>query len=153
MAKKKSTLQTDLLETLSSHIARIEAFAPRFAKKNLIISTEFEVEPFKEGKGITKTPIPWPLLDYKMFYIVQVPAGAGITKHSHDEAVFRVLVSGSLELNGHLIDKPGTWYVVPALTDYEIKTKTGYTVFSGYVFVCRTRRQQASAKKVTAPRL
>lgn len=149
MAKKKSTLQTDLLETLSSHLARIEEFAPRFAKKKLIVSTDFKVQPFKEDGGITKTPIPWPLLDYKMFYIVEVPARRKVAKHSHDESVFRILISGSLTVNGRRIDKPGTWYVVPALTDYEIKTDSGYMVLSGYTSNCRTNRQQA--RKLLSP--
>ena len=152
MAKKSSNLQTDTLETLSSHMARIEQFAPLLAKKKLIISTELKVEPFQEDRGVKKTPIVWPLMDYKMFYTVEVPADTAISKHSHDEAVFRMLISGSLTLNGKKIDKPGTWYVVPALTEYEIKTDTGYIVISGYTSVCRTGREQALRKKLSAPR-
>lgn len=150
--KKSGKLQTDVLETLSSHIARIEQFAGSLAKKKLIISTELKVEPFEEDRGIKKTPIVWPMMDYKMFYTVEVPPNTTVATHSHDEAVFRVLVSGSLILNGKKIDQPGTWYVVPALTEYEIKTETGYVVISGYTSVCRTGREQASKKnKRSAP--
>ena len=153
MAKKKSLVQTDTLESLSAHIARIEQFAPLLAKKKIIVSTDFEVEPFVEDHGIRKTPIVWSMLDYKMFYVVDVPAKANIAKHSHDEAVFRILISGSLKINGRLIDKPGTWYVVPSLTEYEIQTDTGYVVISGYVSICRTGKEQAKRKKISAPRL
>lgn len=150
--KKPSNLQTDVLETLSSHIERIEQFADALAKKKLIVSTELKVEPFEEDRGIRKTPIVWPMMDYKMFYTVEVPPNTTVAKHSHEEAVFRVLISGSLVLNGKKIDKPGTWYVVPALTEYEIKTDTGYVVISGYTSICRTGREQALKKKVSAPR-
>lgn len=152
MAQKPMNLQTDTLETLSSHVARIEEFAPILEKKQLIISTELNVEPYEEDRGIKKTPIVWPLMEYKMFYTVEVPANTNIATHSHDEAVFRILVSGSLEINGTVVDKPGTWYVVPAFTEYEIKTQTGYTVLSGYVKHCRTGREQALLKKDSAPR-
>lgn len=154
MATKKtnSKLQTDVLETLASHIARIEQFAPLLAKKKLIISTDLQVEPFEEDRGIQKTPIVWPMMDYKMFYTVEVPPDTTVSKHSHDEAVFRILISGRLVLNGKKIDKPGTWYVVPAFTEYEIQTDTGYVVLSGYTHICRTGRQQALKNKLSAPR-
>lgn len=149
--KKTSNLQTDLLENLSSHISRIEEFAPKLTKKKLIISTDIEVEPYEEDRGVKKTPIVWPLFDYKMFYTVEVPPNTTIAKHSHDEAVFRMLISGSLVLNGKKIDKPGTWYVVPSLTEYEIKSEAGYVVISAYVSNCRTGRQQALKDKITSP--
>lgn len=152
--KETINLQTDLLEKLSTHIERIEDFMPemeKMSKEGLIISTDFDVEPYEEDRGIRKTPIVWPLFDYKMFYTVEVPSKTTIPKHSHDEAVFRVLISGSLELNGRKIDKPGTWYVVPSFTEYEIKTDNGYVVISAYIHNCRTGRQQALKEKVTAP--
>lgn len=152
MAKEPANLQTDVLELLSSHLARIEKFAPLLAKKELILSTDLEIDAFEEDRGIKKTPIVWPLLDYKMFYIVDVPANATIARHSHEEAVFRVLLSGSLVLNGKKIDRPGTWYVVPALTEYEIKTDTGYSALSAYTSICMTGREQALKSKIIAPR-
>src|SRR5437868_5775755 len=132
MKRKKSNLQTDLLESLASYTARVEKFAPLLTKKKLIVSTDFDVEPFEEDRGILKTPLVWPLWDYKMFYVVDVPAKVTIPTHSHDEAVFRILISGSLTINGVKVDKPGTWYVVPAFTEYKISTETGYSVLSGY---------------------
>ena len=152
MSKKKSNVQTDLLESLASYTKRVEEFAPLLAKKKLIVSTDFQVEPFKEDRGIRKTPLVWPLWDYKMFYTVDVPAGVTVPKHSHDESVFRILLSGSLTINGVKIEKPGTWYVVPAFTEYEIKTDTGYSVLSAYTSNCRTGRQQALREKLSAPR-
>lgn len=149
--KKPTNLQTDILETLSSHVSRIESFAPELAKKKLVISTDLEVQPYEEDRDIKKTPIVWPMMDYKLFYVVEVPPGTTVPKHSHEEAVFRVLVSGSLVLNGKKIDKPGTWYVVPALTEYEIKTETGYVVLSGYTYQCRTGREQALKNKLSPP--
>ena len=144
---EESSLQTDLLEPLSAHIERIERFAPTFANQTLIVSTELDVDVFEENQGVTKAPIPWPLLDYKMFYIVDVPAGVTIPKHSHEESVFRILISGSLTVNGRKIDQPGTWYVVRALTEYEISTETGYRVLSGYTSNCRTGRERALQKQ------
>src|SRR5579871_126598 len=129
MSKKKSNPKGDILETLANHTMRIEKFAQMLAGKKLIVSTDFDVKPFKEARGIRKTPLIWPLWDYKMFYVVDVPPGVTIPKHSHKEAVFRILISGSLTINGVEIDKPGTWYVVPAFTDYQITTETGYSVF------------------------
>lgn len=152
MGKKKSNLQTDLLESLASYTTRVEKFAPKLAKKKLIVSTDFDVEPFKEDRGVRKTPLIWPLWDYKMGYVVEVPAGVSIPKHSHDEAVFRILISGSLIINGVKINKPGTWYVVPAFTEYKITTEKGYSVLSAYTTNCRTGRQQARRGKLSAPR-
>lgn len=145
--KKSENLQNQTLETLSSHIKRIEDYSEELSKKGIIISTEINVEPYKEDKGVTKTPVVWPLIDYGMFYIVDVPENSDLAKHSHDESIFRILLSGSLTINGITIDKPGTWYVVPAYTEYEISTKTGYSVLSGYTSICRTGKEQALQNK------
>jgi len=147
MSKKNKKPKFSVLETLSTHIKRIEKYQPLLAKKKIIISTELDVTPFDEDGGVKKTPVVWSLIDYKMFYIVEVPSGATIAKHSHDEAIFRILISGSLILNGITIDKPGTWYVVPAFTEYEIVSKEGYTVFSGYGMACQTRVDDAIGRK------
>jgi hypothetical protein len=152
MSKQKQVVQSDVLESLASYIKRVEKYAPELAKKKLIVSTDFDVEPFKEDRGIRKTPVVWPLWDYKMFYVVDVPPGVTVPKHSHNESVFRILISGSLTINGVKIEKPGTWYVVPAFTEYKIKTETGYSVLSDYTSVCRTGKQQALREKLSAPR-
>jgi hypothetical protein len=140
-----------VLETLSDHIRRVEKMAPQLSKKGLIVSTDLKVRAFRENRGIRKTPIAWPMWDYKMFYIVDVPADTTVPRHSHGEAIFRILISGSLTVNNVLIDEPGTWYVVPAYTEYEITTTTGYKALSGYGVACETSRQQArrSLRKMT----
>lgn len=150
---KKSNLQTALLENLSEYVARIEKQAPAFAKKTLIVSSDCSVRPLKEANRVQKTPVTWPLWDYKMFYVVDVPPKATVPKHSHDEAIFRILISGSLTVNGVFIDTPGTWWVVPAFTEYEIKTDTGYKLLSGYVSHCTTGTQQALRDRQSAPRM
>jgi len=149
---KRTNLQTDLLENLSDFTKRIEKLAPEFAKKKLIISTELATRALKEDRGVRKTPVTWPLWDYKMFYIVDVPAKTTVPKHSHDEAVFRILISGSLTVNRVHIDEPGTWWVVPEFTEYEITTETGYKLLSSYVSHCTTGRQQALRDRKGAPR-
>ncbi len=146
MAKNKN-LQTTLLETLSTHMKRIEKFEAQLAEKDIIISTDLKVTPFKENGGVKKTPVVWSLIDYKMFYVVEVPPNSKIGKHSHSEAIFRILISGSLILNGIKIDKPGTWYVVRGFTEYEITSETGYTVLSGYGMACQTNKDDAIKKK------
>ncbi|HEY8699104.1 MAG TPA: cupin domain-containing protein [Rhizomicrobium sp.] len=143
MARRKASHQTDILESLSAYAKRSERYSEALSTEKLIVSTDLKVAALREGHGVRKTPVVWPLWDYKMFYIVDVPADTDLPSHSHDEAVFRVLLSGSLTINGRRIAEPGTWYVVPAYTEYRIATKTGYRAMSCYVRMCRTTRQQA----------
>lgn len=146
MGKSRKNLQTTLLESLSNHIRRTEEFEEQFKGKEIIISTDYEVAPYLENSGVVKTPIVWQMIDYHMFYIVDVPPNTTLPKHSHSESIFRVLISGSLTINGKTIDKPGTWYVVPAYTEYTITTQEGYMILSGYKSHCNTSRQEAKRK-------
>jgi hypothetical protein len=152
MAEKKVASQTTVLETLSSFVERVEGVLPRLDEKKIFLSTDLKIQAFKEDHGIRKMPVAWPLWDYKMFYIVDVPAGESVPKHSHDEAVFRVLLAGSLTVNGIKIEEPGTWWVVPSYCEYEINTDTGYKVLSAYTSICQTGRQQALRDKIQPPR-
>lgn len=58
-----------------------------------------------------------------------------IPEHDHDEAVFRYILDGELELNDMPFSK-GDWLIVPKFYKYSIKTITGYSVLSGYHANC-----------------
>ena len=126
-----------LLETFANYVARLETFAPELDKDDIIISSNITVQPLNEGNGITKMPVVWPLIDYKMFYLTTVPEKTKVGRHSHIESVFRLVISGSLEVNGKSV-KAGEWFVVKKNTPYEIYTDTGYQVLSGYGMACQT---------------
>lgn len=143
---------TNLLEMLSTFAKRIEEYAEAVQHKDLIVSSDLNVSKLHEDHGITKTPVVWPLYDYRMFYIVEVPPGTEIAKHVHPEAVFRVLISGSLTLNGRKITVPGTWFVVNKKVPYQVSTETGYTALVGYTSVCTSARNSKSASGDSPPR-
>jgi hypothetical protein len=139
-------------ESLSTYLARLEKVT--IAKTNgLILGRHANIPVLLDGddEDILKTPIGYPLFQKNMFYIVQVPAGKHVTPHSHDEDVFRVLISGDLTVNGVEIGI-GEWFVVPASTPYEILTRNGYQVMSGYTSNCRTRRMEANTHLELEPR-
>ena len=146
---KKATRGT-VLETLASYTKRVEKFLPELEKRKIIFSTDVKVTPFREDYGVKKTPLVWPLWDYKMFYLVEVPAGTQIPKHAHDEAVFRLVVEGSLTVNGKEV-RAGTWFVVNKYVPYEIATETGYKALGGYTSICQTNRQFARPGKRDLP--
>jgi hypothetical protein len=126
-----------LLETFATFVARLEEYVPEIDKHDILISRDIDVTPLREGNGITKMPVIWPLIDYKMFYITTVPPKTKVAKHSHIENVFRLVISGSLVVN----DKPvgaGEWFVVRRNVPYEIYTESGYQVLSGYGQACQT---------------
>lgn len=126
-----------LLETFATFVSRLEEFAHEIDKHPILISRFLSINPLKEGNGITKTPIVWPLIDYKMFYITEVPPNTKIARHSHLENVFRLVISGGLEVNGEAVST-GEWFVVRRNTPYEIFTGSGYRVLSGYGQACQT---------------
>lgn len=126
-----------LLETFATFVARLEKYVPEVDKYEILISRDIEVLPLKEGNGITKTPVIWPLIDYKMFYITSVPPKTKVAMHSHIENVFRLVISGSLKINDKLVNA-GEWFVVRRNVPYEIYTDSGYQVLSGYGMACQT---------------
>ena len=126
-------------ETFATYLARIEKVLPQM-KKPIVLSTEVKIPTLRDG-DIKKVPIAWPLYRHTMFYIVTVPANKHVPRHSHDEDVFRLILKGSLVVNRSIEIKEGMWFVVRANTPYEIETKTGYTAFNGYWFICVTNRE------------
>jgi hypothetical protein len=124
-------------ETVFTYIERIGKVQNKM-KKPIVLSTEVNIATLWDG-DVEKTPIAWPLFNgYNMFYIVRVPPKKRVRRHSHDEDVFRLVVEGSLIINGHVRVKEGMWFVIRANTPYEIETETGYTAFSGYGAACIT---------------
>ncbi len=129
-------------ETLSVFAERIERLSHQFKGKDIIFSDEIDKEFLLDGENrdIEKEPVLWPLYDRNMFYIVRTRPRAKTPRHSHDESVFRILLSGSLKINGRNVDKPGTWFVVREGVMYEIETEEGYVTLAGYGEACGTQR-------------
>jgi hypothetical protein len=125
-------------ETLSVFVARIERLSKQFEKKDIIFSDELEREYLidKDNPGIEKEPILWPLFDAHMFYIVRVKPGTHTLRHRHIEPIFRLLVSGSVRINGRTVNTPGTWFVVRTGVMYEIETDEGYVTLTPYGQAC-----------------
>lgn len=85
--------------------------------------------------GVHKNVIPVDLTDTRFLVVTVVDPDSTIKAHSHDEAVVRYIVSGSLTLNGQQYGT-GEWMIVPLGAEYEIVTATGYTAIVGYGQAC-----------------
>lgn len=85
---------TEIFETFSTYLDRIEKVEPSFANKQIILSTEVRIPYLIDGvdESITKMPIAWRLYEHNLFYIVKVPAGKHIPLHTHEEDVFRLIL-------------------------------------------------------------
>lgn len=131
----------NVLEFLSDYTRRLEDVNHAFSEKGIVVSSDVaeSTDVLEEDWGITKKPIVWPLQDYKMFYLVNVPPGTEVPAHSHDEDVFRLIVDGSLTINDVPVHA-GEWVVVKKGVRYVVKTDSGYTAMSGYTSICRTGR-------------
>jgi hypothetical protein len=129
-------------ETLSVFAERIERLSQQFKGKEIIFSDEIEKEFLldADNEDTEKEPVLWPLYDRNMFYIVRTRPQSKIPSHSHEEAVFRILLSGSLRINGRTVDKPGIWFVVRENVKYEIETEQGYVTLAGYSEACGSQR-------------
>ena len=132
----------EILETLSTYIARIERLEEQFASQDIIISDNQKREFLRDGDDdrIRKEPILWRLYQHSMFYVVTVPPGMTVKKHRHDEDIFRYVASGSLVLNGNINIRAGTWFVIRKGVEYEIFTIDGYVALSSYTSICQTNR-------------
>jgi len=133
----------EVSETLSVFAARMERLSPQFADKEIIFSDELQREFLldQEDPGIEKEPILWPLFDKNMFYIVRTKPGMKTPSHRHTESIFRVLLSGSLRINGRTVSTPGTWFVVRPGAMYAIETDEGYVTLAGYGMACENRTE------------
>lgn len=130
----------EIKETLSTYIARIEGAETPF-ENGLLLSRNVGMPVLLDGvdNKVVKTPVAWPLMGYNMFYVVDVPPDTTIPPHSHDEDLFRVLISGDLNINGVDI-QIGEWFVVKSGSPYSIRTEGGYKSISAYRSICRTNR-------------
>ena len=130
-------------EKLSTYLDRIERLEGQFFDKSIVISSTVRTKEILidgDDERISKEPILWRLYQHNMFYIVNVPAGTVVKKHSHQEDLFRFIAKGSLLLNNEFVINSGEWFVIKAGTPYEITTKEGYTSFAAYTSICQTNR-------------
>jgi hypothetical protein len=133
----------EINETLATYLKRIEDVDVK-SDNGIILGRNVKIPVLLDGvkDDIVKTPIAWSLLDYKMFYLVNVPSNTVVEPHHHDESIFRILIKGDLKLNDIEIQE-GEWFVVEAGTKYSIETQNGYLALSGYTSVCQTSRRTA----------
>ena len=133
---------SEVFETFATYLTRLEKAQPELVDKPIILSRETKIAFLKDGddESITKVPIAWPLYQYNMFYVVNVPPKKHVAKHSHDEDIFRFVVKGSMLINDIVKVSEGEWFVIRSGTPYEIQTETGYTTIAAYTSVCRTNR-------------
>jgi quercetin dioxygenase-like cupin family protein len=141
---------TDEPETWATYKANVDAAltASGVANKPIVLSTEITIPTLTDSQGVDRTPIAWPLYEngHKMFYVTRVKPGTHIKPHSHNEDVFRHIVSGSLDIivNNHTYTvTQGMWFLIKAGTPYEVyadKTN-GYIALAGYRFMCETARR------------
>ncbi len=119
----------EILETLSTYIARIEKVRNQM-EKPIVLSTDVTMPTLKDG-GIEKVPIAWPFYG-SMVYNVKVPPETYVRQHSHDDDIFRYVVRGSLTINDSIQVNEGMWFVIRANTSYKIDTNSGYQCISWY---------------------
>ncbi|WP_370234101.1 hypothetical protein [Henriciella sp.] len=140
----------EIEETFGRHLLRIEEAQDRYLEAStqnefpgggVIFGSDVAVPLLRDGDDdkISKMTIGYPVHLKNMFYIVDVPAGAAIDAHRHDEDIFRILISGDITVNNRDV-AIGEWFVVPAGTTYEIHTRQGYKALSAYTSICQTRR-------------
>lgn len=120
----------EILETLSTYIARIEKIQDQL-KKPIVLSTEVTIPTLKDG-DIEKVPIACLFNGVSMFYTVTVPPKTHVRTHSHNEDIFRYVIRGSLTINDSIQVNEGMWFLIRANTSYKIDTENGYTSIMGY---------------------
>lgn len=137
-------MEREVNETLATFLSRIEETDTLF-ENGIMLGRNVSIPQLFDGveNKVKKTPIAWPLVSYGLFYIVDVPEETLIAPHHHEEEdIFRILISGDLEINGIKIQQ-GEWFVVQKGTTYSIKTDSGYKALSAYTSICRTNRMTA----------
>jgi hypothetical protein len=135
-------------ETFPKHASRIEVALATLPYNPVVVSTDVPKLYLETPKGITKQLVVWPLYEHKMYYITTVVAGTSVDLHSHEEDMFRLVITGGFSLSvsqgrrhGHRDRQTyeitqGMWVVVRANTNYSIATPSGYQCLSGYIKVC-----------------
>lgn len=120
----------EILETLSTYIARIEKVQDQM-RKPIVLSTDVTMPTLKDG-DIEKVPIACLFPGISMFYTVTVPPKTHVRTHSHHEDIFRYAIRGSLTINDSIQVNEGMWFLFRGNTSYKIDTETGYTSLVGY---------------------
>jgi Cupin domain len=136
------TSDLEFEDTLSDYIRRIEEAEEKADLTSPIItSDDLPIEPdFRDD--IEREQIGWRLYQHPMFYIVKVKGGTDVPEHSHDEDVFRYIISGSLEIRvGDVCRniRAGQWVVVKSNSCYSISTSDGYVAMIAYQIACRPK--------------
>jgi len=84
---------------------------------------------------IDKSLIPIDFKRFRLMSVTTVSAGVTVVPHSHNEPVFRFILSGSLVLNGVRYET-GDWMLIPKDMVYELNTEEGYTALVDYGGKC-----------------
>ncbi|TCJ89398.1 cupin domain-containing protein [Nocardia alba] len=87
------------------------------------------------ASGITKCVVPVDISSAQFLVMTEVAPRTAVESHRHGEPILRLVVSGSLTLNGTEY-RTGDWVYVPAGVDYRIDTEAGYTTVAGYGVPC-----------------
>lgn len=85
--------------------------------------------------GVEKSVIPVDLEGVRIFVLTTVGPGTQVAEHSHDEAIVRYVIRGSMTVNGTTY-REGEWVLVPANHSYAIGTEEGYLTLAGYGVPC-----------------
>jgi quercetin dioxygenase-like cupin family protein len=85
--------------------------------------------------GVEKRVLPVDLQNFRILVLTTAERGTNVASHSHDEAILRYVVSGSLAING-ITYGAGEWILIPRDQVYSVETEEGYTTIAGYGVAC-----------------
>ena len=88
--------------------------------------------------GFTKWQLPFAAYRPTNFYLTTGKPNAGVAEHAHEHgAGFRVVIQGSLAINGKQL-RQGDWFYVPQGKAYSYKVGAeGVQLMSGYECCCQ----------------
>jgi len=92
--------------------------------------------------GVEKSVIPVDIESFRIVVLTTVGPDSHVAGHSHDEAILRYVVRGSLTINGTTY-REGEWVLVPAHHSYTIGTEEGYLTLAPYGVACDSPTSQA----------
>jgi quercetin dioxygenase-like cupin family protein len=85
--------------------------------------------------GVGKSVIPVDAKSFRILVLTQGEPNTQVASHSHDEAILRYIVQGSLTINGTTY-REGEWVLVPAGLNYTVESDEGYFTIAGYGEAC-----------------
>lgn len=85
--------------------------------------------------GVEKSVIPVDAKSFRILVLTQGGPNTQVASHSHDEAILRYVVRGSLTINGTAY-REGEWVLIPAGHSYTIESEEGYFTLAGYGEAC-----------------